>query len=134
MSGQPSRTVHSALLWTGRVLSALPALLLLFSAAMKFRQPPELIEGLGRLGWPTSLAAPLGVVELIATLLYIVPQTSVLGAILLTSYLGGAIATHVRIADPFLLQAAVGVVIWLGLYLREPRLWPLLPWRRPGGN
>lgn len=131
MSDQPSRTNHPALVWTGRVLSALPALLLLFSAAMKFRQPPELIEGLGRMGWPTSLAAPLGVVELIATLLYIIPQTSVLGAILLTGYLGGAIATHVRIADPFLPQAAVGVVIWLGIYLREPRLWPLLPLRRP---
>lgn len=115
--------------WTGCVLSALPVPLLVMSAVMKFMMPPEVVEGFAHLGWPDSLALALGITELTCTLLYAIPQTAVLGAILLTGYLGGAIATHVRIGEPFYTQAGLGVVLWLGLFLRDPRLRKLLPWR-----
>ena len=117
-------------LWTGRILSLLPALLLLFSASMKFAQPKEAMEGFAHLGWPIHLAIPLGIVESACTILYLVPRTSVLGAVLLTGYLGGAVAAHVRLDErDFFTPAAVGVVVWLGLYLRDPRLRALLPLR-----
>ena len=123
-------TVSRAARWTGIVLSTLPALMLLFSGAMKLIKPHDVVEGFAKLGWPDRLALHLGIVELACTVLYLVPATSVLGAVLLTGYMGGAIATHVRIEEPFLVQAALGVVLWLGLYLREPRLRALLPLRR----
>lgn len=81
------------------------------------------------IGWKSHLLVPLGITELVCTILYAIPQTSVLGAILLTGYMGGAIATHVRVGDMFLVQAGLGVLVWLGLYLREPRLRAILPWR-----
>jgi len=125
------RPISKPVLWIGRVLTCLPALLLLFSGAMKLMPiSPEISKEFDRLGWPTSLALPLAIVEITSTLLYLLPPTSVLGAILLTGYMGGAIATHVRIGDPFYLQAAIGVVVWLGLYLRCRRLRAILPLRR----
>jgi hypothetical protein len=84
------------------------------------------------LGYPESLARPLGIVELACTIIYLVPQTAVLGAILLTGYMGGAIATHVRVGDPYFVQIGMGVMLWLGLYLRDARLRALLPLR--GGS
>ena len=113
----------------GWILSLLPSLLLLFSAAMKFAKPPVVVEGMAKQGWPDRLALALGFVELACTLLYLIPRTAVLGAILLTGYLGGATATHVRIGEPFIIVVALGVVLWLGLYLREPRLRALIPLR-----
>jgi hypothetical protein len=123
-------SVSKAVLWTGRVFTALPVAMLLFSAAGKFSGAPELAKGFEHLGWPIGLAFALGVVELVATVLYAIPRTSVLGAILITGYLGGAIATHVRIGEPFILQALFGVLAWGGLYLRDPRLRVLIPLRR----
>jgi hypothetical protein len=114
---------------TGWILSVVPCLLLLFSAAMKFARPPAVLEGTTKLGWPDRLALALGILELACTVLYLIPRTAVLGAILLTGYLGGATATHVRIGDPFVMTVVLGVVLWLGLYLREPRLRALLPLR-----
>lgn len=119
----PSR----ALLWTGRILSILPALLLTFSAAMKFVRPAGMAEGFTHLGWPVGLAVLLGVLEFGSTLLYVIPRTSILGAILLTGYMGGAIATHVRIGEPVYTHVLLGIMIWGGLYLREPRLRALMP-------
>ena len=84
-------------LWAGRILSALPVLLLLLSGVMKLVKPAPVLEGLVRLGYPASLALPIGLVELACTAIYVIPRTSVLGAILLTGYLGGATATHVRV-------------------------------------
>src|SRR3954447_20278378 len=111
-----------ALLWTGRVISALPILGLTMSAVFKFLPPSkEVIEGFDHLGWPMRLAFGLGILELTCTILYAIPQTAVLGAILCTGYLGGAIATHVRIGDPYFAQPILGVLIWAGLYLRDPR-------------
>lgn len=118
-----------AALWTGRILSALPIPLLLMSAVMKFIRPPQVVEGFAHLGLPERLAVPLGVLELICTALYIIPQTSVLGAILLTGYLGGALCTHLRVGDPFIMPAVIGMVLWFGLYLRDTRLRTLVPIR-----
>lgn len=117
------------MVWTGRVLSAPPVLLLAFSAAMKFARPPEVIKGFVELGYAERLAVPLGIVEIACVVLYVIPQTAVLGAILLTGYLGGATATHVRVGQPFFMPIVVGVVAWLGLYLRDPRLRALIPLR-----
>jgi len=117
---------------TGWVLGGLLAAMLAFSASMKFAQPEMFQkEFVGRLGYPMSTAMAIGVTELACAVLYMIPQTSVLGAILLTGYLGGAIATHVRIHDAFIGPAIFGVVAWLGLYLRDPRIRELLPFRRP---
>jgi uncharacterized membrane protein YphA (DoxX/SURF4 family) len=121
------------MLWTGRVMSALPALLLLFSGTMKLVHPPQLDEGFTHLGVPLTLAFGLGVLEVACTVVYLIPRTAVLGAILLTGYLGGAILTHLRIGEAFFGQAAFGVLVWGGLYLRDPRLRALLPLTRASG-
>ena len=118
-------------LWAGWVLSILPALLLLFSAGMKFIQPPAVIEMFAHLGWPERSVVPLGILEVACALLFLIPNTAVLGAILVAGYMGGAIATHARLGEPVFIQAGVGVLAWLGLYLREPRLRVFIPLRRP---
>ena len=122
--------VSKKMLWAGRILSTLAALVLLMSGVMKLMKPPELVKEFDRLGWSGDLALGIGIVELICVALYVVPRTSVLGAILLTGYLGGATATHVRIGDPFIAPVLIGVVIRLGLYLRESRLRAIIPLRR----
>ena len=123
-SQQPVSTVR---LWSGRIMSALPAFALFASGAMKLFKPPGIEEGFAHLGWPMSLATPLAILEIACTVLYLIPRTSVLGAILLTGYLGGAIATHVRVGDPFVIPALLGMMVWGGLYLRDPRLPALIP-------
>jgi hypothetical protein len=105
--------------------------MLFFSGALKFVQPQMVVEGFTHLGWPQRLAIPLGIVEVTCTILYLVPRTAVLGAVLLTGYLGGAVATHARIEEQFATPAALGVIVWLGLYLRDERLRALLPLRSP---
>lgn len=113
----------------GRIISGLAAVPFVLSAAMKFSGSPFMVKGFEHLGWPQSLIRPLGVLESLCVILYLVPASSVLGAILLTGYIGGAIATHSRIGEPVLLQIAMGILVWLGLFLREPRLMELLPVR-----
>lgn len=129
MNSEPN-PVSKMAFWTGCILSGLPALLLLFSGSMKLAHPPGLDEGFAQLGLPVGLAAGLGVLQLACTALYLIPRTAVLGAILLTGYMGGAILTHLRVGDPFYAQALLGVMIWGGIYLREPRLRALIPLRR----
>ena len=133
MQSEPSTARPSkAALWTGRVMSVLPALFLLFDAAMKLVKPQFVVDATVRLGYPENVIVPLGVVLLVCTVLYLVPRTSVLGAILLTGYLGGAVATHVRHEDsPFeiVFPVVFGALIWGGLVLRDPRLRSLLPLR-----
>jgi len=126
----PSSTAAKARFWVGWVLTILPVLGLVMSAAMKFVQPAGMEDGFKHLGWPMSLAVALGIVELTCTVIYVIPQTAVLGAILLTGYLGGAIATHVRIEEGFIPPIIMGVMLWLGLFLRDSRLRALLPLRR----
>ena len=122
--------VSKKILWTGRVISILPALMLIMSGVMKLLKPAAVVEGMTKLGWPERLAVPLGILELTCVVLYLVPQTAVLGAILLTGYLGGAIATHVRIGEPFITILPLGIALWGGLFLRDPRLRVLIPLRR----
>ena len=117
-----TQTVSKKVLWAGRITSALPVLMLLFSSVMKFVKPASVVEGFVRLGYPESLAFGIGIVELACTVLYVIPQTSVLGAILLTGYLGGATATHVRIGEPFYMPILLGTLVWAGLFLRDDRL------------
>ena len=123
--------VSKKMLWAGMVVSALPVFMLIMSGVMKVLQSPDAAEGFAHLGWPVNLAIALAVVELGATLLYVIPITSVLGAILLTGYLGGAIATHVRVGDhgDIVIPIVLGVLVWLGLFLRDPRLRQLFPLR-----
>lgn len=113
--------------WIGRVLSGLISALFTFSAIMKFSGAEELKKEMVKFGIDENLIRPIGIVEAICVLLYVIPQTKVLGAILLTGYLGGAILTHLRINDPFIMHIIFGVLVWLGIYLRDERLRFILP-------
>ena len=117
------------IVWVGRVISILVSLLFAMSALMKLRGGPEVIQGMAHLGLPESLIVPLAILEISCVVIYAIPATSVLGAILLTGYIGGAICTHLRVGDPFFMQIALGIFVWLGLYLRENRLRALIPLR-----
>lgn len=118
------------MLWAGWGMSVLPVLLLLFSGIMKLVQPAAVVEGFVKLGYPGSLSLGIGLAELTGVALYVIPRTSVLGAIVLTGYLGGATASHVRIGEPFTMAIVMGVLVWGGLYLRDERVRALLPLRR----
>ena len=119
-------TISGKARWSGRVLSAIPVLFLLFDATIKFLHPPMVIEGTKQMGWPVSTIVPLGIVLTVCVILYVIPRTAVLGAILLTGYLGGAVSAHVRIGDPLfshvLFPIYVAVFLWAGLWLRNRRL------------
>lgn len=123
-AAQPA-PVSKTRLWAGRIISALPVLMLLNSSYMKLTKHSFAVDGLAKFGYPESLLLGLGVLELACTVIYIIPHTSILGAILLTGYLGGAVTTHLRIGDPFsnvLIPVLLGALIWGGLYLRDERL------------
>jgi hypothetical protein len=131
-SDTASAGTSKAALWTGRVMSAFAALFLLFDGIMKLFKPSFVMEATARLGFPESSIVPLGVVLLACTILYLLPPTSVLGAILLTGYLGGAVAAHVRHEDsPFEIVFPVifSALLWGGLVLREKRLRTLVFWQ-----
>jgi hypothetical protein len=118
-----------SIVWGGRVISVLVSLVFAMSAFMKLKGGAELTREMAHLGLPESLIMPLAILEISCVVIYLIPATSVLGAILLTGYLGGAICTHVRVGDPFFIQSALGIFVWLGLYLRENRLKGLIPLR-----
>ena len=130
MSEETIITAPKGLRYTGYVLTGLSALFLLFSASGKFFKPEGIEANVLPLGWRMDQLTSLGIIEVACVLLYVIPRTAVLGAVLTTAYLGGATATHVRIGDPFFIPIILGIVVWLGIYLREPRLWPLAPLRR----
>lgn len=119
--------------WTGIIISAIPTLFLLMDAIGKLVKPEPVVTGTVELGYPETVIIPLGIVLLICTILYLIPTTSILGAILLTGYLGGAVATHARVGSPIfshlLFPVYLGIMIWLGLYLRDVRLRSLVPLR-----
>jgi uncharacterized protein YndB with AHSA1/START domain len=127
--GTETTHVSKGALWAGWIVSVLPVLLLLFSGVMKLVKPAPVTEGFVHLGYPESLALGIGLLELVCTIVYLIPRTSVLGAILLTGYLGGATATHVRVGEPFYIPVVLGVLVWGGLYLRDGRLRALVPGR-----
>jgi hypothetical protein len=115
------------MLLAGRIITGFVSLFLLADGVLRTVHFAPYVEGTVQFGYPAHLATPIGVTLTLCTLLYLIPRTAVIGAILLTGYLGGATASHVRVEDPFFLFAAVfGVLVWAGLYLREPRLRALL--------
>jgi DoxX-like family len=128
-----SAPVSKGKLWTGRVFSGLVILFLLADSILKFFKPQAVVKGTLDLGYAESTIFGIGLTLFICTILYAVPRTSVLGAILLTGYLGGAVATNVRVGNPLfthiLFPVYLGILLWAGLYLRDERLSPLVPLR-----
>jgi hypothetical protein len=127
------RTVPNKRLIAGYVLSTIPVLFLLMDGIMKLFKPAVVVNGTVDLGYSESVIVPLGIILTACTILYAIPRTAVLGAVLLTGYLGGAIATHVRVAAPafnVIFPIIVALFVWGGLYLRDERLEALIPFRR----
>ena len=126
----PTVPISKKRLWTGRILSAVAVLFMLFDGVIKLPPIAPVVESMGQLGFPASLARSIGVLELACVVLYLIPGTSVLGALLLTGYLGGATASQLRIGSPLfshvLFPSYVGVLLWAGLFLTESRLGVLL--------
>lgn len=119
---ETSITPSKGALWTGRIVSLLVVLFLLVDAIMKVMKTNISVEGSAQLGWPEHLVVTIGVILLIATILYIIPMTAALGALLITAYLGGAVAIMLRAGAPFSFPIIFGVLTWAGIYLREPRI------------
>ena len=118
------------LLWAGRILSMLGVLFMLFDAAGHLFKPAPVIEAFAQLGVPLHLAVSLGVIQLVCIILYVIPQTAVLGAVLLTAYLGGAISIHMRASNPVfecIFPLIIGIIFWAGLLLRDPSLRAVFP-------
>lgn len=119
--------------WTGYVLTTLIALFMIFDGVIHILKPAAVVEAFAKLGYSLSVSVWLGVLVLCCIALYVLPRTSVLGAILLTGYFGGAVATHVRVGNPFfecIFPVIFGVVAWAGIFLRDPRLGELIPIRK----
>ena len=132
-SGAQTAPVSKGRLWAGRIISALPVLLLLFSGVLKLIKPVSVVQGFARYGYPDNLILVIGLLELSCTIAYAIPRTAVLGAILLTGYLGGTVATHLRVDSPvfshMLYGVYLGIMLWGGLFLRDDRLRALIPYR-----
>jgi hypothetical protein len=111
----------------GWIIGIVPVAFLVMTGVMKLVEPDLFLVGFTRFGYDKSVIRPLGVVQLVCTVLYLFPRTAVLGAVLLTGYMGGTIATHLRVGDPYFVQFGLGVLLWLGLYLRDRRIRALLP-------
>ena len=121
-------------LWTGRVLSGIAVLFMLFDATIHFLRPEPVVQGFAKLGYPLTVAVPIAIIEFVCVVLYVIPRTSTLGAVLLTGYLGGAIAAQLRVGAPLfstlLFPIYVALFLWGGLYLRDPVVRTLMPVRR----
>lgn len=122
------------IVWAGRILTALPVLFLIFDSVIKVMNIPAVGDAFSQLGMPLGLAGAIGILEILCLVIYLFPRTAVLGALLLTGYLGGAIALHVRVGNPLfshvLFPVYIGAMLWGGLYLRDKRLADLLPLRK----
>ena len=129
-SDTQASSVSKKMLWAGYIMSTLPVLALLLSGVMKLVKPASVVEGFVHLGYAGSQALAIGIVELACVAIYVIPRTSMLGAILLTGYLGGATATQVRVGESFFGAIVLGMLVWGGLFLRDERLRTLLPLRR----
>lgn len=120
-------------LWSARILSALVALFLLFDAVGHMVKPAPVVDAFARLGYPLSASLGIGIVELLCLVVYVIPKTEVLGAVLLTGVLGGAVATHLRVGSPpfeaYIFPLLVGLLVWGGIWLRDLRLRALFPFR-----
>jgi uncharacterized membrane protein YphA (DoxX/SURF4 family) len=133
-SSSPASSPSRSRLWLGRVLTGLPVLFIAFDGLMKFMDLPQVVEATEKIGYHRSALPFLGTVELVAVLLVSIRRTAPFGAVLISAYLGGAVATHVRMGDPLfthvLAPIYLAVSIWGGLYLRDERVRPLSPFRR----
>ena len=132
-TGARTATISKKKYWAGSIISALAVLFLLFDSVIKLMLPAPVVESFNQLGYPPKYALGIGILELLCVVVYVIPRTSVLGAVLLTGYLGGAVATHVRIGSPLfthtLFPIYIGLLFWSGLFLREDRLRALIPLR-----
>ena len=120
-----NQAISNRALWAGRIISTLPALFLFIDGIMKLVKPRVVVEATAQLGYPESVIVGIGIVLLACTILYLIPRTAIFGAILLTGYLGGAVATHVRISGPLfniVFPVILGAMLWGGLYLRDQRV------------
>jgi len=126
----PQMNSSKVMIWIGRVITALPVLMVIMGIAFSFAKPEEAKQGFTNYGYPAQAFQPVLITEVVCTILYLIPQTAVLGAILLTGYLGGATATHVRAGEPWFMPVIVGVVVWLGIFFRDARVRALVPIRR----
>jgi hypothetical protein len=122
---QPA-ALSKKLVWIGRGLTGLLVTFLVFDGAIKLVPIAPVVDAFHRLGYSVDLARALGLLLVTCTVVHVIPRTQVVGALLLTAYLGGATATHVRVGEPFWFPVLMGVILWAGLYLREPRLRALL--------
>jgi len=131
MIGNPAHVPSKAMLWTGRVISAIPVIFMTIGGLFfLFFAPDKVVEGMVKYGYPAGAAKPILITEILCGLIYAIPQTATLGAVLMTAYLGGAVATHVHAGEPFFFPIIFGVLAWLGLLLRDARIRSLLPLRR----
>jgi hypothetical protein len=128
-SASQTASVSKTSLWAGRIISGIVVLFFLFGGIVGLMHSPKSAEGFVHLGYPEHLAVPIAAVMLTCTVLYAIPQTAFLGALLLTGYLGGATASHVRVGEPFYFPIIFGVLVWAGLFLRIDRLRTLIPLR-----
>ncbi|HEY4789604.1 MAG TPA: DoxX family protein [Bacteroidales bacterium] len=130
---ETSKPYSKKLLWTGRVISILCVLFLLLDAIMKVVKSAPSVQGSVQIGWPVDTIQGIGIVLLLCTALYIIPRTAILGAILLTGYLGGAVAVMLRAATPghpYIFPVIFGILVWAGLFLRDHKLRDLIPIRK----
>ena len=122
--------VSKKMFWTGWIITILVSLFLLFDAIMKLMRVDQVLEANTKLGYPENTVLGIGLTLLLSTIFYLIPRTSILGAILLTAYLGGATTTHVRIGEPFFFPIVFGILVWAGIYLRDRNLQALIPIRK----
>jgi hypothetical protein len=128
-TSQTAPDISKPIILAGWIIGIVAVAFLVMSGVVKLVRPDLFVVGFTRFGYDQSVVLPLGVVQLVCTVLYLFPRTAVLGAVLLTGYMGGAIATHLRVGDPYFVQLGIGVLLWLGLYLRDRRIRALLPLR-----
>src|SRR6266576_5967957 len=118
------------MVWTGRIISGFIVLFMLFDGGAKVARFAPYVEGTVKAGYADSLVVPIGILGLVCTILYAIPQTSIFGAIMMTAYFGGATATHVRLGQHWYFPVVFGILVWIAMYLREPRLRELVPLRK----
>jgi hypothetical protein len=132
VAAQPGASSRK-MIWTGRILAGLATVFLLFDAVIHVLRPAPVVEAFARLHLPLNLAVELGIIELVCIALYVIPQTAILGAVLLTGYLGGAVAIQMTTSNSLfgeiLFPVYVGIMLWAGIYLRDARLRSMFPWR-----
>ncbi len=122
-----STSVNTGLLWLGRFISAIPVVMMGMSGIMKLSHNPKMVEMWSQFGYSEGLIMPIAIVEILCVSFYVIPQTAVLGAILIGGFMGGAVATHLRIGQPIVVPVVIGICAWAGLYLRDRRLRSVLP-------